>query len=243
MIQQEEISMKRKIIYIVVVFLCCLCSCRPERPTPTTIPNLISNNPSNPNASSSDVAFHINFNMDESAVCSAGVKCDNAYVPKISMYFRGDIDRSSSGNLSGSGSIILTNAEPCQTLIPENSSCEVTQVTDGTFSITGHAEGNQLALTLQIIQMPTMQVIYTVKHPSGNVVLDLTTTYAEEFTKLFESAGVVDKEFTINSDISTTSSAINFEGTYTFGGMRTLHGFGGLIVINPDTPLPPGYIP
>ncbi|MCX6055588.1 MAG: hypothetical protein NTZ74_11865 [Chloroflexi bacterium] len=226
-------------------------ACKPERRPPvlprnanvTPIPGLVSGEKTTTNSSNSSNAFHLNFALDESVGCSISTKCDFAFLPKFTVYFRGDTNSGKNGDVSGDGQIVILSTEACQTLIPGTSSCQVLGVTNGSFSITGNLEGSQLHLILHLEEMPSLKVNWTTKSPSGDVVMDLTTTYNEEMKKVFENAGILEKEFQVESAISTTTAAKVFEGSYTFGGTRTLHGFGGLFLIDPTTALPQAFTP
>ncbi len=234
-------------LILVITVMSLIAACRPfnssDNKRTTPIPNMVGQG-SNSSPSAGDTkTFHINFNMEEKVVCSADVKCDAPYVPKLSAYLRGVISTSQSGAVEGDGQIIITNAEPCQTLDAVNSSCEVQAVTGGSFKISGQVEGSQMSLTLTMVETPALQVIWTTKFPTGDIVQDLSTTYQEEIKQLLINAGMFDKQFTLDTTNAGTTSSINFEGSYTFGGKRTLKGFGGLIFIPNDTAMPSSFKP
>ncbi|HCS38087.1 MAG TPA: hypothetical protein DIW44_00680 [Anaerolineaceae bacterium] len=209
----------------------------------TPIAYMVGQDGNNASGSGDEKTFHINFNMDEIVVCSTDVKCDAPYVPKSSAYLRGMLTTAKNGSVDGEGQIIFTDAEGCRTLDAANSSCEVKDVTDGTFKISGQVEGSTMALTLTMVETPALQVIWTTKFPTGDIVQDFSTTYQEEIKQLFINAGIIEKEFIIDVSNLGSTSSINFEGSYTFGGRRTLHGFGGLIFIPNDTAMPAVFQP
>ncbi|MRS02310.1 hypothetical protein EG832_03625 [bacterium] len=231
---------------LMLVMIALIAACRPFTPDnkrPTPIPNLAGQSANDTSGSGETKTFHVNFNMEEKVACSADVKCDAPYVPKFSAYLRGVITTSKKGAVDGDGQIIITNAEACQTLDAANSSCEVKAVSDGTFKISGQVEGTQMTLTLTMTETPALQVIWTTKFPTGDIVQDYSTTYQEEIKQLMISAGMLEKEFSFDTTKAGTTSSINFDGSYTFGGKRTLKGFGGLIFIPNDTAMPPVYQP
>jgi hypothetical protein len=210
-------------------------------PTPTALVQLAEKN--TPAVSAREKhAFHINLALDEIVKCPGSSPCDFAYLPKFLLYFRGDI-QVTGANLDGNGIITVLDASPCQTLMPDLSSCQVKGVTEGAFSISGQAQGNQLRLTLHLEKMPALSVSMTSHHPSGDVVLDLTPTYQEEMKKVFINAGIFEKEFQTVAALPASAPALYYDGSYTFGGTRTLHGAGSLIFISPEMTLPKAYQP
>lgn len=239
-----------KRLMLVLTLLALFTACRPFNPSQnaenkrvTPIPNLVGQDGINSTSMGDAKTFHVNFNMEEKVVCSADVKCDAPYVPKFSAYLRGVITPTKNGTMDGEGQIIITNAESCQTLDAANSSCEVKAVSNGTFKISGQVEGSQMSLTLTMVETPALQVIWTTKFPTGDIVQDFSTTYQEEIKQLLINAGMFDKQFTLDTTNAGTTSSINFEGSYTFGGKRTLKGFGGLIFIPNDTAMPSSFKP
>ncbi len=240
--------MKKHLLNLLLILMLIILNsaCRPftpENKRTTPIPNLVGQSANDASSSGEKKTFHINFNMEEKVVCSADVKCDAPYVPKFSAYLRGVITTSKNGAVDGDGQIIITNAEACQTLDAANSSCEVKAVSAGNFKISGQVEGSQMALTMTMVETPALQVIWTTKFPSGDIVQDFSTTYQEEIKQLMVKAGMIEKEFSLDTTKAGTTSSINFDGSYTFGGKRTLKGFGGLIFIPNDTAMPPTYQP
>lgn len=250
-------------IYPLLILLLALCACTPARPRPAGTQNAPGAlNPNQPqlskptftplpqtvgqtavSSSESYYAFHINLALDESVTCPGTGKCDFPYITKFNLYFRGDVSSNAAGSLSGDGDIVLLDAQPCRTHMPDNSTCQVTTVSNGSFSIAGSAQDNQLHLTLHLEKMPTLGVVMTSSSPSGDVVVDFTNTYQEEMKKMFENAGIFDQEFQATAAISTSSAARVYEGSYTFAGTRTLHGFGSLFFINSDSALHQPYTP
>lgn len=187
--------------------------------------------------SGSDYAFHINFQMDESVSCP-GAKCDNAYIPHMVLYFRGNVNAAADGPAAGNGTMYFIGVDPCKTLMPDVSSCNVSGASSGKFTITGRMQNGKLEMTLHLSQMPTISVTMVSQYPLGSVTIPLDATYQEEMKQVFSQAGIFEKTFSVSPEISTSDSAATFEGSYTFGGARTLHGFGGLIFISPDMPMP-----
>lgn len=246
---------------LILLLIILLSACRPAQPRTQTPPREQPANPQpRPNSgktitplpqkvpvndpaqnSANDLSFHINFTLDESVACQGDVKCDFAYVPKFIVYFRGDMSTSGSGALSGDGKMIIIDVQGCKTLLADNS-CQVKGVTEGSFEISGSQDGDTLNLTLRLKQMPTLTVIHSIASPSGTIEMDLTPTYQEEMTKMFENAGMFNKEFQVSAS-GTQSQLKLFEGTYTFGGTRTLHGLGGMFYIPASTTVPEAYRP
>lgn len=186
--------------------------------------------------SGSDYAFHINFQLDEQVSCPG--KCDTAYISHMVLYLRGDVAVDANGSASGSGVMRFISVDACQTLLTDISSCSVTGFTDGAFTIEGRLNGNDLEMTLHLTAMPVLSATMMTQMPSGSVSISLDGMYEEEIKQTLMNAGVFEKTFLVSPEISTTSSAANFEGEYVFGGNRTMHGFGGLFFISPDMPMP-----
>lgn len=219
-------------------------------PAPTLTPTLT---PARPSAlapstatatpAAAKYAFHINFLMDETTTCPGNARCDNAFIPKMILYFRGEVAVAANRVASGDGIMTFTRVDACQTLLPDTSSCKVNGVTNGSFMISGRMEGEKLRMTLHPREMPKLSVTMTSKHPSGPVTTVLDGTYQEELKRVFANAGIFDTEIQAMPTAASGDAAAYFEGSYTFGKARTLHGYGGLFFIAPDAPLPAGYKP
>lgn len=208
-------------------------------PTPTSLPM----HPiSTVTPAVSNHAFHINFIMDETATCPGSAKCDNAYIPKMVLYLRGNVNVAAN-RASGDGTMMFISVDACKTLLPDTSSCKVNGTTNGSFTISGQMQADKLEMTLHLREMPRISVVMTSKHPSGPVTVAYDSTYQEEMKKVFENAKIFETPIQATPTIASGNPAAYFEGTYTFGGARTLHGYGGLFFIPTDSPLPKVYAP
>ena len=209
--------------------------------TPTALPMLAGS--TTPLPGEARYTFHINFLMDESVTCSAGSQCDNAYIPRMVLYFLGDLNVISNGSANGEGTIFFTGVDACKTIMPDISSCRVGSVSGGKFAISGRMQGDKLEITMRLTEMPKLAVTMTSQHPSGPVTIPLDMTYQEEMKHVFTNAGIFDVLVQVDPAISTNNSAAYFEGTFTFGDARTLHGYGGMFFIPSDNQLPEEYKP
>jgi hypothetical protein len=203
-------------------------------------------------------AFHINVNIDESGTCPGSAKCDVAFVPHSVLYFRATLTVQPSGTVTGNGTMVFVDLQPCQTLMPDVSSCSVTRASDGAFAVEGKrlAAGSgrgtdTLLLTMRLKELPKVSATMTTAHPSGPIKIPFDTTCAHLLSQMLAQARVFDSPFEVSpvvlsggvSDEMIARASRTFEGTFvqrTAGGsaVHTIHGLGGLFFIPPDTPGP-----
>jgi len=206
--------------------------------------------------SGSEYAFHINLAIKWTVSCT-GV-CDAAYIPQLGLYFRGNLTVQADHSVNGTGTMRFIYIDPCQTLMPANSTCEVGEASDGSFTISGQslgtapgAKGETLQLTLHLQELPKLPLMHTVQMPQGSLDIPMDTTIASFLRGLLSDAGIFDTAFEIlavqaSGDLSAQeieSASRFFEGEYQLstndGAMaHSLTADGGLLFIRPDMPMP-----
>ncbi len=202
-------------------------------------------------------AFHINLKIDWSATCSDTV-CDATYIPHLVLYFRGNLQTQADQSVSGIGTISFISLDPCQTLMPENSSCEIGIPTTGSFSISGRstgkasgAKGETLFITLHEQSLPRLPLTHTIQSVQGSIDLPMENTFDSFLSNLVSQAGIFDHELELlavepSSDLSSTEmeqASHWFSSTYQLktkeGNLQyNLSASGGLLFIRPDMPMP-----
>jgi hypothetical protein len=150
----------------------------------------------------------------------------------------------------------FTYLDPCQTLMPANSTCTVGDPSDGSFTISGKslgtasgAKGETLRLTLRLQELPKLPLTHTVLVPA--MVIPMDATIASFLQGLFADAGIFDTPLELlavqaSGDLSAQeieSASRFFEGAYQLSTndgvmVHSLTAEGGLLFIRPDMPMP-----
>lgn len=215
--------------------------------TPTILPGSGAAAPAGAQNTTGETAFHVNFLIDESVSCTG--TCDSFSIPRLVLYFRGSMAPNASGSLRGNGTMRFIGADPCETLMPNVSSCQLDGVSDGSFTAEGEAlPGGKLRLTLHLQQAPVLSGAMVTRHPvQGNITLPFDATYSQELKSLFENAKIFETPYEVQGGIGS-NAAVNWEGTYELKAsdgatVRRMHGFGGLFFISPETALPEPALP
>ncbi|MBA4379510.1 MAG: hypothetical protein C0393_02290, partial [Anaerolinea sp.] len=153
--------------------------------------------------SGSDYAFHINLAI-EWAVSCPGVVCDAAFIPRMVLYFRGNLTTQPDRSVSGTGTMTFISIDQCQTLMPGNSTCQIGEASEGSFTITGQslgitpgAKGETLQLTLHLQELPKLPITHVVQQPQGTLDIPMDTTFASFLGELLSNAGIFDTSFEI----------------------------------------------
>ena len=209
--------------------------------TVTPLPNLVVTETEPKNTKK--VAFHVNFNSEEKGFCSSEVKCDPAFVLHSVLYIRGDFSIQTNGNVTGTGTMFFMDASECKTLMPDTSSCTVSEPKDGSFTISGKSlPGDKVSITINRTQGPMLNRVMKVEHPSGMITISMDWP-AMLVDKALQKAGFYGKELVLSTEVSTKKSEMDFSADYEgpeegSGPHYSIHGLGGLFIIPVNQTLP-----
>lgn len=212
-------------------------------PSPTALGRVEAATLQPPPADEAIHAFHINLLMDETITCPGEAPCDAPFLPRLNLYFRANVEVAADGALHGEGTILWADVSACETLMPGISSCDVDGATSGSFAVTGRIEGGALEMTLHLEQAPGLSATMVTQGPNGPITIPFGTTYDEEIGQLLEEAHIFGVPITGTPELPARGPVADFEGSVTFGNMRTLHGYGGMFFVSPDMPIPEPWQP